>query len=195
MQQVKPLIALIAVALLLVAMGIWLVWPQEQEFEVSVQEAEAEAEEQETEAEALLKEPRPAPVAVPRRETAPADSEPTAAEPAPAPDRAEMLRAMEEAADNRQALKDWDRKLLLECRKLINERKFEEAQQCLQLRLARNPDEPAIYLERGILHAHMRKYTEAYWDYMKFLELDPDSPDAPRIRAILDTMEPSPEEP
>jgi len=192
---VKPLIALIAVALLLVAMGIWLVWPQEQEIEGSALEAEAEQEEVAAEVEAVREKSRPAPVAVPGHENAPSSAEPRVAETAPAPDRAEVLRTLEEAAESRQALKDWDRKLLLECRKLINERKFEEAHQCLQLRLARDPDEPAIYLERAILHAHLRKYTEAYWDYTKFLELAPDAPEAPRIRAILEKMEPDSQEP
>jgi tetratricopeptide (TPR) repeat protein len=173
-------------AVLLVALGIWLVWPQEQKIEVP---PEAELEEVD-----VLVQPEPPPVAAPARRTAVESSAPRTAEPPRAPDRTEILRVMEEAADNRQALKDWDRQLLLKCRKLIRERKFEEAHQCIQLRQARNPEEPAIYLERGILHAHMGKLTEAYWDYTKFLELAPDSPDAPRIRAILDKMEASSEE-
>jgi regulator of sirC expression with transglutaminase-like and TPR domain len=176
---------LVASALLLVALGIWLVWPQEQKIEIP-----AEAEEEE-----VAEEPEKPPVAVPVHRAMPETAAPGTVEPAPARDQTEMLRVMEEVADNRQALKDWDRKLLLECRKLINEKKFEEARQCLDLRLARNPDEPAIYLERGILHAHMGKLTEAYWDYTKFLELAPDSRDAPRIRAILEKMEAKQEEP
>ena len=180
----KPWMTLVALVLLMVATGIWMVCPQEQVTEGPAEIQEEKEEPAEPKSEALPGNPRPTPVIDPKHETAP-----TIAEPASAPDRNEMLRAVEEAANNRQALKDWDRKLLLECRKLINEKKFEEAHQCLELRLARNPDEPAIYLERGILHAHMGKLTEAYWDYEKFLELAPDSRDAPRIRAILEKME------
>lgn len=173
----KPWMILTSVAVLLVAAGIWLVWPQSSEIEAPVEpEEEMATEEPEP--------PEPPPVVVPALKAPPKPSVPE-----PARDQTEVLRALEEAAKNRQAVKDWDRQLVLECRRLINDRKYEEAQQCLQLRLARNPEEPAAYLERGILHARMGKRIDAYWDYMKYLELAPDAHDAPRIRVIVEQYE------
>ena len=156
-------------AILLVALGIWLVWPQEQKIE-----APAEVEEE------ALEEPEPAPV---REEI------PKSPAPEPALKQKEVLRVLEEVAKNQQALEGWDKQLAEACKKLVRGKKYEAAQQCYRLRLARNPEDAGAYKERGILHARMGKRIESYWDYVKFLELDPNNVQAPQVRRIVEQYE------
>lgn len=166
----KPWMILTALAALLVALGIWLVWPQEPEPEVQVKLDE----------EVFPEEPEPPPVATPVRD---APAKPFI--PEGSLDQEEVLRVLEEVAKNHKALEDWDKHLAETCKDLIRDKKYDEAQQCYHLRLARNPDDGKAYLERGILHARMGKRTESYWDYVKFLELTPDDVRAPQVRQIV----------
>ena len=170
----KPLMALIAVALFLVALGLWLVWPQKAAFESRAVSVEEE----------ILEEPQPPPVTAPASEVKPRSSEPEQVL-----DQREVLRVLEEVAKNEQALEDWDQRLALACKNLVKGKKYEAAQQCYQLRLARNPEDGQVYLERGILHARMAKRVESYWDYVKFLELEPDHSQAPQVRRIVGQYE------
>ena len=167
----KPWTILTALAVLLVATGIWLVWPQspepsalpEQDEGIDVLEAEK------------------APIAAPTRDTK-VDSP----QPEPALDQTGVIRALEEVAKNREAMEDWDRQMAQACKNLVKDKKYEEAQQCYQLRLARNPQDALAYVERGSLNARMGRREEAYWDYQKYLELEPDGSRAPQIRKILE---------
>jgi tetratricopeptide (TPR) repeat protein len=172
----RPWIYITIAAVLLVLAGIWLVWPQSPETAVPT-----EYEEEDTAAEVV---PAPAPAPASRRP----DSK-VSPPPEKALDLTEVIRAREEVEKNQQALKDWDQKLAQACKNLVKSRKYEEAQQCYQLRLARNPEDAGAYMERGILHARMGKRTEAYWDYVKYLELDPDGPKAPQIRKIVEAYD------
>jgi tetratricopeptide (TPR) repeat protein len=169
--DMKPWIILSVLAAMLVAMGIWLVWPEEREFEAPVVGQE----------EALPEATLPHPVAAPPRETAPVPPEPRRV-----PDGAEVVTALEEAAKNREAAEGWDQQLSQACKNLVMEEKFEEAQQCYQLRLARDPQDAEAYVERGSLQARMGKLEEAYWDYQKYLELAPNGRRAPQIKKILE---------
>jgi hypothetical protein len=160
-------------AVLLVLAGIWLVWTQSPDVE-----APAEPEEEI----AVEEEAQPA--------TAPArDVKPDLFEPEPALDQTEVLRALEEVAQNQQALEDWDQQLAQACKNLVKGKKYEAAQQCYHLRLARNPEDGQAFLERGILHARMGKRIESYWDYVKYLELKPDGTRAPQVRQIVEQYE------
>jgi hypothetical protein len=165
----KPWMVFTGLAILLVAAGVWLLWPQA---EVETPTGAGE--------EVVPEEPEPPPIAVPVREAIPQPSEPE-----PALDQAEVLRALEEVAKNQEALEDWDKQLAQACKLLFKNKQFEEAQYCFNLRLARNPDDGKAYLDRGILHARMGKHIEAYWDYVKHLELEPDGIRAPQVRKIV----------
>jgi tetratricopeptide (TPR) repeat protein len=171
---VKPWMILIALVALLVAMGIWLVWTPGPDSEKPAEPEEKIAAEEE----------EPAPVMAPVR-----DSIPEPPEPEQALDQREVLRVLEEVAKNERALEDWDQRLAQACKNLIRGKKYEAAQQCYHLRLARNPEDGKAYLERGILHARMGKRVESYWDYVKFLELEPDHIQAPQVRQIVSQYE------
>jgi hypothetical protein len=161
-------------AVLLVMAGIWLVWPQGPDLESSA----------ESEEEIAVEEAMPPPAAAPAREVKPGPPQPN-----PALDQTEVLRALEEVAKNQQALEDWDQQLAQACKNLVRGKKYEAAQQCYHLRLARNPEDGQAYLERGILHARMGKRVESYWDYVKYLELKPDGVQAPQVRKIVEQYE------
>jgi hypothetical protein len=169
----KPWMILTTLAALLVAAGIWLVWPQPEI------ETPAEAPE-----DVELEESQPPPVAVPVREAIPKPPEPE-----PALDQKEVLRALEEVAKNQEALEDWDKQLAAACKNLVRDKKYEAAQYCFNLRLARNPEDGRAYLGRGILHARWGKRVESYWDYVKFLELEPNHIQAPQVRKIVQQYE------
>jgi hypothetical protein len=160
-------------AVLLVLAGIWLVWTQSPDVE-----APAEPEEE------IAAEEEAPPAAAPAR-----DMKPDLFEPEPALDQTEVLRALEEVARNQQALEDWDQQLAQACKNLVKGKKYEAAQQCYHLRLARNPEDGQAFLERGILHARMGKRIESYWDYVKYLELEPDDIRAPQVRQIVELYE------
>jgi len=165
---------LTTIAVLLVAVGIWLVSSRSQEAEAPVEPGEGIAAEEK----------------VPTPETAPTrDLQPESPRPRTALDQTEVLRALEEVANNQQALEDWDQQLAQACKNLVKGKKYEAAQQCYHLRLARNPEDGQAYLERGILHARMAKRVESYWDYVKFLELEPDHSQAPQVRKIVGQYE------
>ncbi len=165
---------LAALAVLLVLAGVWLVWSQSPDLDTPAESEEKTAAEEEV----------PTPAMAPAR-----DSIPEPPEPEQALDRSEVLRVLEEVAENQQALEDWDQQLANACKNLIRSRKYEAAQQCYHLRLARNPEDGQAYLERGILHARMGKRIESYWDYVKYLELEPDGMRAPQVRQIVQQYE------
>jgi tetratricopeptide (TPR) repeat protein len=178
---------LIALALLLVAAGIWLVWPQAPDVEVPVVSQE----------EAQPEEPQPHPIASPGRDDKPEPPGPERGrdrippvhrEPTMEPtlQQTGVLRALEEVAKTREAADDWDRQLTQACRNLVGEEKFEEALECYHLRLARNPEDAQAYVERGTVRARMGKHADAYWDYQKYIELAPNGQRAPQIKRILD---------
>jgi hypothetical protein len=171
---IKSWIYVLLPAVLLVLAGIWLVWPQEAEVGVQTELTE----------EVVLEEPEPPPDAVPAQ-----DAKPKSAEKQPALDQEEVLRALEEVAKNQQALEDWDQQLAQACKNLVKGKKYQAAQQCYHLRLARNPDDGKAYLERGMLHARMGKRIESYWDYVKFLELEPNHIQAPQVRKLVEKYE------
>jgi tetratricopeptide (TPR) repeat protein len=158
-------------AVFLVLAGLWLVWPQEPEAEAPLV----------LEDEAAPEESRPPPAAAPVREAAPMPPVPRRA-----PDGTEVVAALEEVAKNREAAEEWDQQLSQACINLVREEKYEKAQQCYQLRLARDPNDAEAYIERGSLHARMGKREEAYWDYQKYLELAPNGSRAPQIKKILE---------
>jgi tetratricopeptide (TPR) repeat protein len=174
-------------AVLLVAAGIWMVWPQEPAVEAPVVPQE----------EAQPEEPHPRPVAVPGRDAEPGSAKPERDRDRVPPEHREptmeptlqqtgVLRALEEVAKTREAADDWDRQLTQACRNLVGEEKFEEALECYHLRLARNPEDAEAYVERGTVRARMGKRADAYWDYQKYLELAPNGQRAPQIKRILD---------
>lgn len=164
----KPWMTLVALVLLMVATGIWMVCPQspvaempaEQEQDIEVEKAPAV--------------------------TFSKDTETVSPRPEPAPGQTGVLRALEEAAENREAMEEWDGQLEQACKNLVIEEKYEEAQRCYQLRLARDPQDAEAYIERGSLHARMGRREEAYWDYQKYLELAPNGSRVPQIKKILE---------
>jgi hypothetical protein len=172
----KTWIFLAALAVLLVLAGFWLVWSQSPDIEVP-----AEPDEQ---VEQVGGGTKPAAIAAPvplARTGSPGTEQ--------ALDRSEVLRVLEEVAENQQALKNWDQRLADACKNLVKSKKYEAARQCYHLRLARNPEDGQAYLERGILHARMGKRVESYWDYVKYLELEPDGVRAPQVRQIVEQYE------
>jgi hypothetical protein len=170
----KPWMILTALAALLVAAGIWLVWPQSPDIAAPLEMAE------EIDLAEDVKPPPATPVP---------DEKPGSPEPEPALDQKEVLRALEEVANNQQALEDWDKQLAAACKNLVRDKKYEAAQYCFNLRLARNPEDGRAYLGRGILHARWGKRVESYWDYVKFLELEPNHIQAPQVRMIVKKYE------
>lgn len=123
---------LTALTALLVLVGIWLVWSQSPDVETPT----------EPEEEIAAVEAVPAPAKVPARPISKITSEPQSVL-----DQTEVLRVLEEVAKNQQALEDWDQQLAQACKSLIKSKKYEEAQQCYHLRLARNPDDADAYTE------------------------------------------------
>jgi hypothetical protein len=170
----KTWMFLAALAVLLVLAGVWLVWSQSPDLETPTGSEEKIATEGE----------EPTPFTAAGR-----DSIPEPPKPEQALDRSEVLRVLEEVAENQQALQDWDQQLANACKSLVRGKKYQAAQQCYHLRLARNPEDGQAYLERGILHARMGKRVESYWDYVKYLELEPDGVRAPQVRQIVEQYE------
>ncbi|MBN2495377.1 MAG: hypothetical protein JXR96_12350 [Deltaproteobacteria bacterium] len=134
-------------------------------------------------------EPEPAPVGIaaphapPER---PAESDMAPAGLDRALDPTEVMRVLEELAREKQALDAWDRQLLRACVGMFKQRQYAQAEECFILSLARKPDDADAYRRLGSTRAMQGKRVEAYWDYQKALEIDPDGPYAPALRQILD---------
>ncbi|MEL7368480.1 MAG: tetratricopeptide repeat protein, partial [Myxococcota bacterium] len=76
-------------------------------------------------------------------------------------------------------------------RQLI-EGKFESAEATLKQCLKLNPRQPACHRNLGVLFARQDQTTSAIRHYRRYIELQPDANDAPRVREILKKFEGSP---
>jgi len=90
---------------------------------------------------------------------------------------------------------NWSRK----CVSLVREKRLDDALVCLNLLLAQNPEDAEAHLNLGIAHAMKGDRIEAYYQYQKYLELDPDGTRARIVEKILDQYDrynssPPPEE-
>ena len=64
----------------------------------------------------------------------------------------------------------------------------EKAVLTLDLLLSGAPDEAAWYKRRGILSLELKRYHNARWDFLKYLELEPEAPDREAILKQLQAI-------
>jgi len=71
----------------------------------------------------------------------------------------------------------------------FSNRKIEEAIHYFELSTQIKPDWPASYLKLGYVYLNKGDYEKAKLNFNKFLELDPESPEAPTVKNMIDYLE------
>ncbi len=71
----------------------------------------------------------------------------------------------------------------------FSNRKIEEAIHYFELSTQIKPDWPASYLKLGYVYLNKSDYEKAKLNFNKFLELDPESSEAPAVKNIIDYLE------
>jgi len=71
----------------------------------------------------------------------------------------------------------------------FSNRKIEEAIHYFELSTQIKPDWPASYLKLGYVYLNKSDYEKAKLNFNKFLELDPESPEAPTVKNMIDYLE------
>ena len=71
----------------------------------------------------------------------------------------------------------------------FSNRKIEEAIHYFELSTQIKPDWPASYLKLGYVYLNKSDYEKAKLNFNKFLELDPESPEVPTVKNMIDYLE------
>lgn len=72
---------------------------------------------------------------------------------------------------------------------LFSNGKMDEALEYFTLATMIKPNWPDVYLKLGYVYLNKTEYSKAKENFSKFLELDPDHPQAPSVRGIMDYLE------